>query len=363
MKLNALPFLLLLPSAIGLVKPALAQIPPCPPPGLELVVDTQEKCMCFYSLLGSGLETGNSSTFDAVFTDDTVQEFTQSGTYYGADGIAEYLSYVQSGEDGFVRSYTRIGMPLFLDMTGSTLQQCVATTAERRRLSFNSRFTVDNQEMCIDSVSASTMYYTMTGIPEAPITVQRINSWLPNEIITYSNIMLETEATAEYVCDVLVNSCGMGIVNKSKKKSKKGLKAKKRSNPPNQSLDPVYLQQTNKKFKKQKQPERKDIAKCLADFNALPVDDSSETLNYIDGNSRGCRIIHAYFASTNPDHCPHISFEADEDVNGLVKCNKSKLAPLTDIFSEMELGLFMFASTLLGLGESGIDVQMKACPA
>jgi len=363
MKLNAPPLLLLLSSAIELVKPALAQIPPClPPPGLELVVDTQEKCLCFYALLGSGLDTGDSSTFDAAFTDDTVQEFTQSGTYYGADGIAEYLSYVQSGEEGFVKSYTRIGMPLFLDMTGSTLQQCVATTAEKRRFSVNSRFTVDNQEMCIDSVTASTMYYTMTGIPEAPIIVKRINSWLPNEIVTAPNFA-ETEAAAEYVCDVLVNSCGMGIENESEKKTKKGLKGKKRSYPPNQSLDPVYSQKPNKKFKKQKQPERKDIAKCLADFNALPVDDSSETLNYIDGNSRGCRIIHAYFASTNPDHCPHISFEADEDVNGLVKCNKSKLAPLTDIFSEMELGLFMFASTLLGLGESGIDVQMKACPA
>eukprot|EP00588_Corethron_pennatum_P014161 CAMPEP_0194267732 /NCGR_PEP_ID=MMETSP0169-20130528/2179_1 /TAXON_ID=218684 /ORGANISM="Corethron pennatum, Strain L29A3" /LENGTH=362 /DNA_ID=CAMNT_0039008685 /DNA_START=121 /DNA_END=1209 /DNA_ORIENTATION=+ len=362
MKLNAPPLLLLLSSAIEQVKPALAQIPPCPPPGLELIVDTQEKCMCFYSLLGSALDIGDQSTFDAVFTDDTVQEFTQSGTYYGADGIAEYLSYVQSGEEGFVKSYTRIGMPLFLDMTGSTLEQCVATSAERRRLSVNSRFAVDNQEMCIDSVTASTIYYTMTGIPEAPIIVQRINSWLPNEIINYPTFA-ETEATAEYVCDVLVNSCGMGIRNESKQKTKKSLKGKKRSNPPNQSIEPVYSQKTNKKFKKQKQPERKDIAKCLADFNSLPIDDSNGALNYIDGNSRKCRILHAYFASTNPDHCPHVSFEADEDVNGFVKCNKSKLAPLTDLFSEKELGSFMFAGIHLGLGESGIDVQMKACPA
>jgi len=362
MKLHAPPIFLLFSSAITLGKSALAQNTPCPPPGLEQVVDTEEKCMCFYSLAASGIDLGNASTFDSAFTDDTVQEIIETGSYYGVDGIAEYISFVKSGGEGFSSGYTRIGTPLFLDMTGSTAQQCVATIADRRRVSFNSRFLVDNQETCVDMLTGNTFYYKMTGIQEAPITVQRINSWVPSGFLSFLTTVTETKATAEYVCDVLVNSCDMGGIAKPAKKSQKG-KAKKVSKSSSQSLTPLYLHKHNKKFKKHNQLERKNIAKCLVDFNALPLSDSSNNSFYFDGNSRGCRVFHAYYASSNPDHCPHVFFEADEDVDGQVKCNKSELKPHTDLFSEKELGLFMFASTMLGLGESGFDLQMRACQA
>jgi len=362
MKLHAPPIFLPFSLAITLGKSALAQTPPCPPPGLEKVVDTEEKCLCFYSLAGSGLDLGNELTFSTAFTDDTIQEVTETGSYYGVDGIAEYLSFVKSGGEGFTNGFIRIGTPLFLDMTGSTVQQCVATIVDRRRVSFNSRFLVDNQEACVDTLIGNTLYYKMTGIQEAPITVQRIKGWVPNELFSILTTVTDTKATAEYVCDVLVNSCDMGSIAKPAKKSKKG-KAKKVSKSSSQSLTPVYLHKNNKKFKKHNQLERKNIAKCVVDFNALPLSDSSNKTIYLDGNSRGCRIQHAFYASSNPDHCPHVSFEADEDVNGLVKCTKSKLRPLTDLFSEKEVGLFLFAGTMLGLGESGIDLQMKACQA
>ena len=138
--------------------------------------------MCFYALVGSGLDTGDASTFDNAFTDATVQEFAQTGTYTGKEGIAEYLSFVAGGN--FVLDYIRIGDPLFMDMTGSTVEQCIATIAERRRMPFNSAFTVDNQEMCVDAVSGTTISYTMTGNPAAPIQVQSINAWLPDELIS-----------------------------------------------------------------------------------------------------------------------------------------------------------------------------------
>ena len=66
----------------------------------------------------------------------------------------------------------------------TTMEQCIATIAERRRMPFNSAFTVDNQEMCVDAVSGTTISYTMTGNPAAPIQVQSINAWLPDELIS-----------------------------------------------------------------------------------------------------------------------------------------------------------------------------------
>ena len=63
-------------------------------------------------------------------------------------------------------------------------------------------------------------------------------------------------------------------------------------------------------------------ADCVARYNAIPMLAESDTL-YIDGNSRGCRILHSVFALNNSKHCPHLSFVPQEDKNGNIKCQKS----------------------------------------
>lgn len=336
---------------VAIPQPVLAQ-PPCPPPfppGLEDVVNSAEKCACFYSLLGSGLDLGDSSTFSTVFTDDSVQSVAQTGQYVGVDGISEYLTFVKGGENGFVKDYILINAPLFLDMTGTTTQQCVATIAERRQLPFNSIFLQDNQDLCVDIVAGSTLTYTMTGDPTAPITVQTVNAWAPDELISGTfGLFVNTAATADFVCDAIVNSCGFDDSRRSLNTSRRLSNSK-----------------TSKSSKVSKTPPNA-MEKCLENYNALPATTSKAgKLTYIDGNSKGCRILHGVFAKSNSDHCPHISFEADEDVNGLVKCIKSKeglLTGPTGLFTEQQLELFMHASTILGLGPTGIDIQMQACP-
>ena len=138
--------------------------------------------------------------------------------------------------------------------------------------------------------------------------------------------------------------------NKKKKKikrtsikTKKQLKNKKKSK-----------QSKNKKNKKR-------MKECLQKYKDLPSFEKKGGLTYIDVNSKGCRVLHAYFARSNSDHCPHITFEAEEDINGLVKCNESKADPLTDFFSARELGLFTYAATMVGLPESGIEIKEEAC--
>jgi hypothetical protein len=94
------------------------------------------------------------------------------------------------------------------------------------------------------------------------------------------------------------------------------------------------------------------MSNCLKEFNALPTVDEIGALTYIDGDSKGCRIL---------QHCPHITFEAEEDTNGLVKCSESKGTVPTDLFTEQQLGIFQYASGLLDLGMSGIVIQNEAC--
>lgn len=58
---------------------------------------------------------------------------------------------------------------------------------------------------------------------------------------------------------------------------------------------------------------------CQASINVLPTTDGA----FFDGRSQGCRWVHSAFATTNEDHCEHISTIPLEDVNGNIKCQSS----------------------------------------
>ena len=66
----------------------------------------------------------------------------------------------------------------------------------------------------------------------------------------------------------------------------------------------------------------KSHADCVARYNAIPMLAQSDTL-YIDGNSRGCRMLHSVFALKNSKYCAHLSFIPQADTNGNTKCQKS----------------------------------------
>merc|ERR1711862_86748 len=67
-------------------------------------------------------------------------------------------------------------------------------------------------------------------------------------------------------------------------------------------------------------------AECVNMLESLPY--TQGDLAYFDGNSSGCRNMHAVFAASNTDHCAHLSFVPQADPNGKVKCqNSSSTSP------------------------------------
>ena len=330
----------------------IAQSPPCPPM-LELatVVDTPAKCACFYALVSSGLDQTNPETYGNAFDDETKEYVPQTGSFYGVDGIADYLNSV-NGEI-FVKEYSLVGTQMILDMTGSTMEQCVMTNAERRQTKLNSDFT-NGVEYCMHSVIGKTLEYTMTGVPDSPILVQRIIVYIPDEIFSTANEALNTDASAEYVCDTILNTCGKSGETKSKavksSKAKKSLQSSK-----------VKKWKVLKDFKKNKHSRR--MQKCLEQFGELPASTDANGITYVDGNSKSCRILHSSFVALNDRHCPHVTFEPEVDMNGFVKCNESAYMLPTDIFSQETLDKFHYAGSLLGLGETGFKLQEGGgCP-
>ena len=71
---------------------------------------------------------------------------------------------------------------------------------------------------------------------------------------------------------------------------------------------------------------------CISKLRKLPILTNG---SYFAGNSYGCRVLHAAFADTNKNHCPHISFEPLEDSKGNVKRQTSSNIQTSDIFDAL----------------------------
>merc|ERR1712086_1248403 len=101
-------------------------------------------------------------------------------------------------------------------------------------MSYNPDLTVDNQELCIETIVGAVLYYTLTGDPVKPIAIHKTNAYLPDEIISEAfPYTTSAPAALEYICDVIVNTCtdateeystadNNNMKKKGKKKSKKG---------------------------------------------------------------------------------------------------------------------------------------------
>eukprot|EP00494_Astrolonche_serrata_P028554 UN28821 len=76
---------------------------------------------------------------------------------------------------------------------------------------------------------------------------------------------------------------------------------------------------------------------CTSGLAALPETEDG----YVDGNTQGCRALHAVFAQNNPDHCAHISLVPAEDPKGRIKCQTSAGITAEDLWTEEDINWFI----------------------
>ena len=190
--------------------------------------------------------------------------------------------------------------------------------------------------MCVDAIAGQTLYYKLPLIPFlGNLKISRINIYIPDELITTAVALLsESEATTNYVCDVMVNNC----------------------------YRPQFPGKPDSFYEKK-------VEQCKTFYDTLPLtettifDINGDSVTHIDGDSKGCRNLHAFYASTNFLHCPHISFADEADANGFVKCSESKRVLPSHLFPIEILEMFKAVSSELGFeDESGIDIKFEKCP-
>jgi hypothetical protein len=340
-------FFLLMLLSIGDIRFARTQDvqPPCPPPGLETVVSTPEECNCFYAFAASDLEDYQSN-----YATDSILHYAQAGKYVGPDGISEYTSFATNGV--FVSEYTSVGNPVVLNVTSTALGQCKVFVIENGNWHANPKYTLDNEEGCASTTVGLTFTYSLTGNPEAMISVNNNDVWLPNNLLSeFFPLFTSSDASANYVCDQIVNTCKDYAVDQPTRQ----LKASKKQ---------------GKKVKAAKKAKKGNgtgisMEECLKKYHELPDlgYPNSGDVAFVDGNSKGCRVLHSFFAANNKIHCPHISFEAEADINGQFKCNESAGTLLSDVFTEAEIGQILFVGqNVFGFDASGGRVVKEACP-
>ena len=221
--------------------------------------------------------------------ENTRQIYPWTGEWIGINAILEYLSFYGSQ---FSSDVDFIG-DSFLSFGASTKEECIGSITLPFRVRTKTPYSTT--PACIDFVASNVFRFDVTPQWFAMPKVY-LRQW---DILTDEGFVnelfgaLDTDAMANYICnDVLINAC-----------EEPGL----------------------------------DLASCLAQYNALPAIDNAF---WIDGNTRYCRMLHAAYAENNTDHCPHVNFLEQEDVNGLTKCFQTKSKAAGDFFSPKLLSYF-----------------------
>jgi hypothetical protein len=90
---------------------------------------------------------------------------------------------------------------------------------------------------------------------------------------------------------------------------------------------------------------------CSLLMQTLPVATTNKAdLSVVDGNSTGCRNLHASLAALNPElHCPHLSITPVLDNHGKVKCSQSADLSQEGFFADSDLALFEFVASRNGI--------------
>jgi hypothetical protein len=239
-------------------------------------------------------------TFGQYVRDDAEMILAQTGVYTGMDGIAEYSRFLGSK---YMQSISRPAPQQFNFVEyDKNSKQCVFQVIFLLRNIMNPNLTNSNAELEYAGMIKIFMSFQ-------DIIIDRAHVFLTEDLLAlFFYGFLDSDNTRNFVCGVREGVCADYI----------------EEDPP------------------------MDCGSVLASLPTL----TNEV--YADGNSQGCRALHATFAETNPEkHCAHLSFLPQVDKDGKLKCQVSDGIKVTDLFSDEELGAYRHFCK-----KNGIDPNM-----
>ena len=244
---------------------------------------------CLLALQRTGFDLGNFASYPKSFHDDSTVELAQAGMYQGASNIEEYVKFAYAGYSPYLACCNRVTEKKFR-FVGYNNGQCEFLGSFTRSVQFISNTTAAPLEP-FRLVAATKLYL---DFEERYIT--RVNVFFTEDFLRiFFDLILNSSKTRQFVCGIVNGVCA-STLNRTANASNRTCEEQLQTFP---SMDEQY---------------------------------------HFDGKSQGCRALHAVFAATNPEnHCAHLSFIPLEDPLGKVKCQTSKGALPSSLFTEREL--------------------------
>jgi len=257
------------------------------------------KFACLFSYVQLGYDISNLDQYDTYFRDDSVFTLAQTGSYHGIDGIKEYVGFIYNEtSDYFAYGAERLATENYVGGLSAD-GQCEFRSALHSKYILNA------------SVAESADVYEVTsmvklflqpsgwfGLPSLFFTrgyLPKANFFLSPGYTNYIFVdQLAGNKTQDYICDIALATACAGVV-----------------------------------------PTPTDCKDRLA---ALPKADPGT--GFVDGNSMGCRALHASFALKNDNHCAHVALDPTPDPQGNIKCQTSTATAISDLFSNEDLEWF-----------------------
>jgi len=266
---------------------------------------------CYATALLNGLILGidEFDRYNQIFAESGYVEMAQLGKYVGPDAIEEYVRAAFAETNWFLRSNDPDQLTEF-EFDQYHDGKCIFLVFSKIRFDFDPETSIELPRFSI--VAVSKFFF---DIQSTQITGWNLH-W-PNDMFRVLAAGIQSENAQRVICDEIISIACQGILN---------------------------------------------IENCRDKIAALPAA-SEGNLEYMDGNSQGCRALHSVFAVENPTtHCPHLSFDPLEDPNGQIKCQESKQTPISALFSDRELDKLKEFAARQGIDpELGHDCTEDIC--
>jgi hypothetical protein len=272
-----------------------------------LTMDSKTACM--KSLIDSEFDISEVDNFDLWFDEETILELPTVGIYVGPQDIREYVMF--TGSKYFQGKLPRyIYGPDVLPIRTDDRNKCVMLTTYGRKVYMNGNYT---RSGVIEVGGGTKIEYSSN-----PFRVSRIDLYLSDQ---FQNHVFSTFFDDDRIRDDVCNFMEVGC-------------------------NEVY--QLNNLTQEE----------CYTKWDALPMSEEG----WVDGNSKGCRIVHAELAFTDKKHCPHLSFVPMEDQDGNIKCQNSAMRTASDIFTQWEIDKIREAAAEHGLPPDTIYKEFEFEP-
>ena len=238
-------------------------------------------CANFFAL---GFNSLAFDRYDEFYKADSTMTLGPAGTYYGIDGIKEYVKFA-SPFSPFLEEFDDISTKSepggFDPITGT----CIFFGARDTFFKMSAPAVPGLEGVLANYIQ---IQYKIDGH-----YISHVEVFFPPAFLDfYFGSALNTNGVREYVCEVMRDSC-----------------------PATWGANGY---------------DSTGFARCVDDLESLSMSDPPP---YVDGKSQGCRFLHAVFAAEDEKHCPHISFEPAVDVDGKEKCQASALSPAVSMGS------------------------------